>query len=424
MRTKNIRNENKKNLILRCSYSSKQINQSTPYRIKTVQLYTCVGLNIGLHMCHNMSRHMVYAKAIAGATYGKDGEYRVMKKSGLSAMTLRDFISLWSGELTGYYGEDFGSTYGGLRELSLCPGSYEHVYEPGDKTINDTEFGDTVVFVLADLATNIDPTWVPPHIRKKMKRAGRLRRNKLRNQWAYENPLNRIHGFLILKEVTNSQHKQTTMCIDTICSTYFTDKRGIGSDLMMLAKDFSMELGAHDIVLEVANEFSAKGFSDEVEEESEEETDEESEEETDEDSDEECEETDEEDDTWTPDDDAMSILSDSLWKKCMRKSADGRNVYYNLDEEYIEAGLWNYFHCAYETEDETEMWSGTQKNIVSDKNDPKETEYGGYWYRKGKSSQSKLMKFYEMFGFKEDPEVHTDWCVFSEIPYPSMRLSL
>ena len=372
-------------------------------------------------MGRNMGHHIAYAKAIAGATYGEDGEYRVMKKSGLSAMTLRDFISVWSGELTGYYGEDFGSTYEGLRELSLCPGSYEHVYEPGDKTINDAEFGDTVVFVLADLATNVDPTWVPPHIRKKMKSAGKLRRNKLRNQWAYENPLNRIHGFLIMKEVTNSQHKQRTMCIDTICSTYFTDKRGIGSDLMMLAKDFSMELGAHDIVLEVANEFSAKGFPDEVEEESDEESDEETDEESEEDSDE---ETDEEDETWTPDDDVMSILSDSLWKKCMRKSADGRNVYYNLDEEYIEAGLWNYFHCAYETEDETEMWSGTQKNTVSDKNDPKETEYGGYWYRKGKSSQSKLMKFYEMFGFKEDPKVHTDWCVFSEIPYPSMRLSL
>jgi hypothetical protein len=373
-----------------------------------------------------LGRHLDYAKAIEAATYGEDGEYRTMKKTGMSVLTLRGFISAFTEELTGYYDEDFGSVYAGLEELEECPGSFIRTYNQ-EKLIDDSQFGDTIVFVLADLATNIDLTWVPPKIQKRMKRAGTLRRKKLRHKWAYVNPLNRIHGFLIIKEVTNSHHTKTTMCIDTVCSTYFTDKRGIGSDLMEMAKDFSKALGSSDIVLEVANEFSARGFSDESEEEEseeeseEEESEEESEEEESEEEESEEEES-EEDSIWMPDDDVMSILADEFWKKCMRK--DGDKVYYNLDEEYIEAGLWNYFHCAHETEDETEMWSGTQKNTISDKNDPKETEYGGYWYRKGKSSQSKLMKFYEMFGFKEDPEVHTDWCIFSEIPYPSMRLSL
>jgi len=277
------------------------------------------------------------------------------------------------------------------------------------------------VFVLADLATNIDPTWVPPHIQKRCKRAGKLRRKKIRHQWAYENPMNRIHGFLVMKEVTNEQHKKVTMCIDTICSTYFTTNKGIGSDLMELAKDFSKEVGAFDIVLEVANEFSANGFTDE---DMEIDTGTESDDSESDDEDGDDDEDDDDDEIWYPDDDAMNILSEELWKKCMRRGDNGQNVYYNLDQEYIEAGLWNYLHCAHETEDTSKLWSGTEKRIISDKADPQDTEYGGFWYLKGKRSQEKLMKFYEMFGFKEDPRVHTDWCMFSEIPYPTMRISL
>ena len=366
-----------------------------------------------------------YARALEKATHGLDGEWRTMEKTGLSVLSLRSFISAWSSELTDYYDEDFGSLYEGLKPLEECPGSFVRDYSQ-PKTIDDSEFGDTIVFVLADLATNVDPTWVPPHIYKKLRKAGKLRRKKLRHQWAYINPLNRIHGFLIMKDVTNAQHKKLTMCIDTICSSYFTDKRGIGSDLMMLAKDFSVALGAHDIVLEVANEFSGCAFPELPvdDEESEEESEEESAEEESAEEESEEETSDEEDeDIWYPDDNVMSILADELWKKCMRKSEDGRRVYYNLDQEYIEAGLWNYFHHASDCEDD-ELWEGTEKRTISDKDDPKDTEYGGFWYLKGKRSQEQLMKFYEKFGFKEDSEVHTDWCIFSEIPYPTMRLTL
>jgi len=361
-----------------------------------------------------------YANAITQVTQDDaTEEMRIMPKSGLSALTLRSFIDRWSEELTQYYDVDFGSTFTGFQPLDDCPGSFVKGYEQS-KQIDDCEFGDTVVFVLADLATNIDPTWVPPHIQKKYKRAGKLRRKKLRHQWAYENPMNRIHGFLVMKEVTNEQHKKVTMCIDAICSTYFTTTKGIGSDLMELAKDFSKEVGAFDIVLEVANEFSGNGFTDEdMEIDSGTESDDSDSEDEDEDDDDDDEDGDE---IWYPDDDAMNILSEELWKKCMRRGDNGQNVYYNLDQEYIEAGLWNYLHCAHETEDTSKLWSGTEKRIISD--DPQDTEYGGFWYLKGKRSQEKLMKFYEMFGFKEDPQVHTEWCMFSEIPYPTMRLSL
>ena len=258
-----------------------------------------------------------YAGAIEEATYGHNGEWRTMEKTGLSVLSLRSFISAWSSELTDYYGEDFGSLYEGLKERDNCPGSFIRDYSQ-PKLIDDSEFGDMIVFVLADLATNVDPTWVPPHIHKKLRKAGNLRRKKLRHQWSYENPLNRIHGFLIMKDVTNAHHKKVTMCIDTICSSYFTDKRGIGSDLMVLAKDFSKALGAQDIVLEVANEFSANGFPDDESDDEEEETSDEEE------SDDEENDDEEEEYIWYPDDNVMSILADEFWKKCMRKSKDGR----------------------------------------------------------------------------------------------------
>ena len=372
----------------------------------------------------NFGHFVSYGRAIEFATYGSDGEWRKMEKTGLSVLSLRSFISAWSSELTDYYDEDFGSVYEGLTELEDSPGSFVRSYSQ-PKLIDDSDFGDSIVFVLADLQTNTDPTWVPPHIQKKYKRAGKLRRKKLRHQWAYENPLNRIHGFLVMKDVTNEKHKKKTMCIDTICASYFTTKRGIGSDLMELAKDFSIALGAHDIVLEVANEFSGNGFSDEEEESEEEESEEEESEEEDSEEEEESEEdSEEEEEVWYPDDNVMSILSEELWKKCMRKSKDGMRVYYNLEQEYIEAGLWNYFHQATEEEDEDKQWKGTEKKILSDVNDPKDTEYGGFWYLKGKRSQEMLMNFYRKFGFTEDSRVHTDWCMFGKIPYPTMRCPL
>ena len=52
--------------------------------------------------------------------------------------------------------------------------------------------------------------------------------------------------------------------------------------------------------------------------------------------------SDEEDEIWYPDDNVMSILSEELWKKCMRKTKDGK-VYYNLEQEYIEAGFVELF---------------------------------------------------------------------------------
>ena len=328
-------------------------------------------------------------------------DVRPMKRSRFVTMTLRSFIGRWSEELCDYYGEDFGCD---AWDVSL---------------ISDTNFGDTMVFVIVDNGSGLgfgidtpveeyDP--IPDDVKKKIRKSGKWRRNKLKHKWSYNNPLNRIHGYLILSDVTNKSHPKKTYAIDAVCSSFYTKAKGIGSDLIDLAKMFSNEMNAHDLVLEVANEYSGMGIESETEEE---ESDEE-------DSGEEL----EEEILWYPDESTLDVISEEFWKKCMRRDKRGNPVY-NLDKEYLSELLSKYFMA--ETSHEyngLELWEGTEKRVIREKDDPGEDEYGGFWYRKGKKSQNRLMKFYEMHGFKEDSNIHTDWCCFSEVPYPTMRFTL
>jgi len=102
----------------------------------------------------------------------------------------------------------------------------------------------------------------------------------------------------------------------------------------------------------------------------------------------------------------------------MRKTADGEIVY-NLDEEYIADIVEEYFEGQ-----EEELWEGYEVREVS--SEPQRHEYGGEWYKKGKESTvcSRLISFYEMWGFKEDKRVNLEFGCYSSVPYPSMRLDM
>ena len=313
---------------------------------------------------------------------------RTSPKNGLTYMTLRDFIDEWQSELEDYYEGEFSMKKGDL--------------------ITDSEVGDTLVFCMVDNDENVDH--LPDEIRKKIRKAGKWRRNKLKHQWSYINPLNRIHGYIILKDVTNKEKGKRVLSISSICSTYFTKKKGIGTDLMKFAKEYATKTGYSDIVLEVANEYSGMGFEDSEDEES---GDEESEDE----------ESEDENDIWYPCEGAIDILAEEFWKKCMRKNNRGIPEY-NLEQEYIEESIRDYMFCELNSEDPSIVWEGTSKKEILDEDEPGESEYGGFWYKKGKKSQERLMKFYEMHGYKEDPDVYLNWGCFSEIPYPTMRLNL
>ena len=311
--------------------------------------------------------------------------------NGLVLMTLRAFIQRYGEELEDYYDEDFGT----------------------DTVADDTDFGSSMVMCMVD---NGEEDHLPEGIKKKIRKAGKFRRDKLKHQWSYQNPLNRIHGYVNLVDVPLKGDKKV-ISISTICSSYFSQKKGVGSDLMKMSEEFARKTGYTDMILEVANEYAGYAEDSEEEEESEEE-------ESEEESDEESEEESEDDEWWFPDENVMDILSDEFWKKCMRKNKDGE-VSYNLDKEYIEGCLHSYLFCdEYEPDEDEEIKEVEDEDEDEDEDEPGENEYGGFWYQKGKNSQKGLQNFYEKFGFVEDPSVHREWGVFSDIPYPSMRLEL
>ena len=340
---------------------------------------------------------------------GSVGETTEVRSSrnDLKRMTLRGFISEFHEELEDYYGPEF------------CIDR--------NQLVDDCDIGDTVIFCLVDDCRRMDLTWVPPHQQKNIRRSGKWRRDKIRHKWAYTNPLNRIHGYIILKDLTNKEHREPVLSIAAVCSTYFTDKRGIGVDLMDLAREYGEVLGYRDIILEVANDYSWNAREESSDEESsdEESSDEESSDEDSSDWDEESGDEDEISDLntiWYPCESATSILSSELWRKCMRKDLRGNPVY-NLDQPYIEEEIKEYMNCSYNSGDDGILWEGCKANKRIE-NEPGENDYGGFWYKKGKRSQEKLMKFYERNGYREDPDIHLNWCCFSEIPYPTMRLTL
>jgi ribosomal protein S18 acetylase RimI-like enzyme len=316
--------------------------------------------------------------------------------NGLVLMTLRAFIHRYSEELEDYYDEDFGS--GTL--MNEC-----HCVSP-------------LIMCMVDEKED----HLPKDIKQKIRKAGKFRRDKLKHQWSYLNPLNRIHGYVSLEgvvfnedSVDDNLKNKKVISISTIGSSYFSRKRGVGSDLMKMSEEFARNNGYTDIILEVANEYAGYTEESESDEEDDDEEDEEDEEE-----DEEEEEEEEEDDeegglVWYPDECVIDILADEFWKKCMRKNQYG-TPYYNLDKEYLYNCVYSYLYC--------EPIQPMEKETTELSDNPGEYEYGGFWYRRGKNSQKSLMKFYEKFGFREDPSVHTRWGCFSEIPYPSMRLSL
>jgi len=308
--------------------------------------------------------------------------------NGLVLMTLNGFIQRYGEELEEYYDEDFGT---GLK-------------------VDDVECG-SMIMCMVD---NGEEDHLPEDIKKKIRKAGKFRRDKLKNQWSYMNPLNRIHGYVNLVDVSLGDENDTlkgkrVISISTICSSYFSRKKGVGSDLMKMSEEFARRTGCSDIILEVANEYA--GQAEHSYEEESEESDEE----------EESEEESEEEEEWYPDENVFDILADDFWKKCMRKNKHGTPSY-NLEKEYIESCLYSYLYRDTDQDMNTEKKEKKEKKAGSD--EPGEFEYGGYWYQKGLKSQIGLMKFYEKFGYREDPSVHNEWGCFTEIPYPSMRLEL
>ena len=306
-------------------------------------------------------------------------------RTDMKCMTLKTFITLYEDDLEQYYGEDFGSVNGSARWIDF------------------DQHGDTVILCLVD--TRESGNGFSTDKRPRLRRAGAERKRKIKHRYSYINPLNRIHGFVIASDGNNNltPSEKNIISLSLVCSSPFSGKRGVGSDLMDILMAYSLFAGYTDMILEVANDFSEMGCKEE-----------ESEEDSDSDSDSDSEEE-EDDDHWTPSEEVLDILAHELWRKTMRKEGDrGSTPYYNIDEEYIREHLENYFFNIENADEEVEPI------VVSEVDDPMDHEYGGYWFNQGYKHQYRLSQFYKKFGFYDEPKVHLDWQCYGNVPYPTM----
>ena len=314
--------------------------------------------------------------------------------SNLSVMTLKDYLEMYRDDILHYYDLE---TWTPLEE----------------------EKRDTTILCLVDHMDLIKPRKRSP------RRAGKERRDRYKHRYTYANPLNRIHGYIILEDTyKNNKDGRKVVSISLICSSRFGRTKHVGSDLMRYAEALIHLEGYTDIVLEVANEFAATGHDEEHDDEDQDYEDDTDDEDDEDDTDDE----DDEDDADAEDDDEYEPLIDELahefWRKTMRMVDDA--PYYNVGADYIRELICTYI---YDYSDNSDSYADDAPASWEDDEDyepekgeeveASDTSYGGYWYKKGKASQSALIKFYESFGYVESPIVHKVWKCFSSIPYPT-----
>ena len=270
------------------------------------------------------------------------------------------------------------------------------------------------IFCLIDCREEIRNT-MSQERRKKFKKYGKWRRDKVKDKYHYSNVYNRIHGFLILEEKTgknNIPKGEKVMSLSLVCSSSYSNKRGIGAALMNFMINSCKDLDYTKIILEVAIDHVTEGYSSEEEDSDEEEySDEEEEVEVEEYSEKESEII------WK-NEEIVERLSKEFLRKTLRHSIEGGHVIanYAIDEEYISEIIYSYLNDIYEEYEENNFRS-------FDPEVPGEYDYGGYYFQKGKN-ETYLFNYYTKFGFREDPKINLEWQVYSEVPYPTMVLNL
>ena len=260
---------------------------------------------------------------------------------------------------------------------------------------DDDETGDHEIMCLVDTSVIKEHT-MKHDMRKKFRKAGSLRRKKLREKYSYRNPLNRIHAYIIVHK-SPGEANDTTMAINVICSSNYSDIKGIGRYMMKTTLESAKTSGFENVVLEVGNQ-----EADEREQESDEESEE---------SESEYESEEEEEEELTEEEEQIECVADIIASKLWRISVRHNNgvPVYNIGEDYIYDIVRDYLLVDVH---EYEEWEPDQ--------DDEEYGYGGYYYHKGKKDCASLMKYYESFGFIEDSRVNTEWKCFSIVPFPSM----
>ena len=167
-----------------------------------------------------------------------DGGVHTGIRSSLDMVPLRDFLHEYGEELFNYYGEDF-----------YVPGDEERWLDDGD--VNS----DTMILCMVDRSDGYKIT--KKDMRKKVRKAGSQRRRKIKHRYSYVNPMNRIHGYIILKKENIQKYTEKKISsILAIATTTFSDKKGVGSDIMDLSIQLMKDCGYDDIILEASNDYA------------------------------------------------------------------------------------------------------------------------------------------------------------------------
>jgi len=287
-------------------------------------------------------------------------------------MTLWDFLS--------YYREDIMEAY------DVCI----------DDDLRKEDF--LQIYCIVDISRSKKNT-LSAKMRNRYRKAGKERREKLKNKYHYANPFNRIHAYAIIEHSPGGSPDES-IAIDVVCTSNYSDQKGMGSYLMKQIIGSATRVGYKNIVLEVGNDDAAKDEESDCESEESDESDCESEESD-------CESEEEEEEDY---EDLIDVVAKNLWKKSVRHR-DG-DPYYSIGGGYIRCKVSQY---VYDEELETEPVV-----ILEDE----EYGYGGYYYSLGKRNNIALYNYYEKLGFKEDPKVHKEWKCFGDTAFPSMIMKL
>jgi len=256
------------------------------------------------------------------------------------------------------------------------------------------------VLCLVDTRENICHT-MSDNRKRKLRKSGGAKRRKTKEKYHYDNIFNRIHGYLLLEDLQKNKNiprDKKVLSLSLICSSYYSNMKGVGTLLMKFMISLAEICEYTDIILEVANEHAGSEESDEEESYEEESYEEES---------------DEEIWTETVNQPLIDCISKEFTRKILRIAEDG-TAHYSIGEDYIEDIIYSYIEDEYENE------CYEYEYTPVDLSDPGETEYGGYYYTKGKRARIGLFQYYEKFGFIEDMDIHFKWKAFTTDPFPSM----
>lgn len=317
-----------------------------------------------------------FENGVGFSEFVKNKETYRKTKADIQPMTLNTFLQEYTDECGDWFDTD----------------SFQEYVEMINEESN--QITDTQILCMVDVSGDKVSTMGPVK-KKQYRKAGKFRRERMQSKYHYINPMNRIHAYCIIKH--NPGGKQNTIAINVICTSCYSDQKGLGAYLIESIKKTAKQSGYHSVVLEVVNECACtkedyQVANGEIESEESEE------------------ESGEEDDYYN---EITEEVANQFWKKCVRHT-EGELAVHSIDEEYILTCVSNYL----------EKDEDKDKKEINPVLDDEEFSYGGYYYKLGKQSNIQLFQYYESFGFLEDPKVNTEWKCFSETPFPSMIFTI